>query len=58
MPKSGLVISFHISEAIAGAVMSGRSSRIEATLLKRVGLCSSSAMTRPSTSSMPTVSAV
>ena len=36
MPKSGLVISFHISAASAGAVISGSSSRIEMMLLKRV----------------------
>ena len=33
MPKFGLVISFHISAASAGAVISGSSSRIEMTLL-------------------------
>ena len=38
MPKFGLVISFHISAASAGAVISGSSSRIETMLLKRVAL--------------------
>ena len=58
MPKFGLVISFHMSAAIAGAVISGSSSRIETMLLKRVGFCRSSAIARPSTSSTPTVSTV
>ena len=56
MPKFGLVISFHMSAAIAGAVISGSSSRMETMLLMRVGFCSSSAMPRPRSSSMPTVS--
>ena len=55
MPKFGLVISFHISAASAGAVISGSSSRIETKLLKRVGFCSSSAMPRPRQQLEPTV---
>ena len=34
MPKFGLVISFHIRAAIAGAIISGSSSTIEIALLK------------------------
>ena len=34
MPKFGLVISFHIRAASAGAVISGSSSRMDAMLLK------------------------
>ena len=47
MPKLGLVISFHISAAIAGAVISGSSSMIETALWKRVGRRSSSAIAKP-----------
>ena len=57
-PKPGLVISFHISAAIAGAVISGSSNATEAALFSRERSRSSSAMPRPSNSSMPTVETV
>jgi len=58
MPKLGLVISFHINAAMAGAVINGNRSAIETALWKRVGRRSSSAIARPSRSSRTTVNAV
>ncbi|MNE92787.1 hypothetical protein D3C80_1905550 [compost metagenome] len=55
MPKLGLVISFHISAASAGAIISGRSSMIEMKLLMVERRCRSIAMPRPSSSSSVTV---
>ena len=58
MPKSALVISFHIMLAMAGATISGSINVTLSRLVTSVRRHSSSAMPSPSSSSSPTVSTV